>query len=65
MRQAASEAMPRWFTDEFRERMPDVVARFSGDRERVPARELRCARARRCAMRICGAICIGSWRRRW
>ena len=28
MQKAASDAMPRWFTSEFRERRPDVVARF-------------------------------------
>lgn len=28
MEKAAELAMPRWFTDEFRERRPDVVARF-------------------------------------
>jgi 3-oxoadipate enol-lactonase len=28
MSKAASDAMPRWFTSEFRERRPDVVARF-------------------------------------
>jgi 3-oxoadipate enol-lactonase len=28
MQQAASDAMLRWFTSDFRERRPDVVARF-------------------------------------